>query len=108
MQTLNATFTGLKVWQPFWDEFLAGHAAWLEDRLVESGELFFVPISHTSVAFTSTFGAYAGDIAVEESLTRLCREFKIIGIRVADARKTQSSSQLIRYEGLEAPAGPPI
>jgi len=101
MSTLNPLIHGLKFWHPYWKQFLSKYAAWLEDRLVEGDELFFVPIKHEVVAFRCTFGASAGDLVAEEAFAGLCRQFRIVGVRVVDPRKIESSARFIEYKGLE-------
>lgn len=97
---LNAVVHGFSVWQPFWNEFFGRHSAWLNDRLAESDEIFSVPIADETTAFGCTFGFDTDDLAAERAFARLCRTFRIIGTRILDARKPQSTAQFISYEGL--------
>jgi hypothetical protein len=101
-KALEAVFT---FWQPRWDEFLSTHAIWLRARLREADEIFFVPTAQ-STAYACAFALRPDEIAAEAAFLGVCRQFKIVGVRIIDAGEIQSSAQFIQFEGLEAPAGP--
>jgi hypothetical protein len=86
---------------PLWNEFLSRHSAWVKDRLAESDELFFVPIARDNVTFDRAFGTGPGESAAEQAFTGLCRKSRIVGVRVIDPRKIESSARFIQYKGFE-------
>lgn len=104
MLTLNAAIDGRKVCQPHWDGFVAHHAAWFDARLAESDEVFFIPNANATIAFSSAFGMFAGDIAAEEAFTWFCREFRSIGVQVVNSRSSPRELRLLRYEGVAVDA----
>ncbi len=97
---LNAVFQGITAWQPFWDEFLSSHTRWVRTRLREGDEICFVPISHAT-AYARAFGLRSDEIAAETAFATLCRQFKIVGVRIEENSDIHSNPVLIRYEGVE-------
>ncbi len=102
----NGTVHGFSVWQPFWAKYFATHSKWLEARLREVDEIFFVRIAGAT-GDASAFNLEADRVAAENDFADLCRRFQIVGVGAGDAVAERSTARLIQYQGLEAPESNP-
>jgi hypothetical protein len=97
---LKGTLPGLVAFQPIWHAFLSNHEQWFKSRLLEESNVYFVPIRHSD-GFSCTFSLSPNEVAAESDFATVCRDFKIVGVRVRSKNKVRLDAELIHYKGVQ-------